>query len=120
MKAMLTGAMLALRIATAGAEDYSANYWLPHCKEVVEQRPIDEGRFGLAMFCAGVVQGIAVMALNAPEAGRCAKPPHDVSRQQLVRVVVRYIEARPQRMHEFFPSLVLEALREAWPCPGPA
>jgi hypothetical protein len=63
-----------------------------------------------------MVQGIAVMALNAPEAGRCAKLPHEVSRQQLVQVVVRYTEARLQRMREFFPSVVLEALREAWPC----
>jgi Rap1a immunity proteins len=116
MRSLICSAMLALVTATAAAEDYSANYWLPHCKEVVEQRPIDEGRFGLAMFCAGVVQGIAVMALNAPEAGRCAKLPQEVSRQQLVQVVVRYIEARPQRMNGFFPSLVLEALREAWPC----
>jgi Rap1a immunity proteins len=117
MRSILCAAMLALTVTMAGAEEnYSANYWLPHCKEVVEQRPIDEGLFGLAMFCAGLVQGVAVMALNAPEAGRCAKLPRYVSRQQLVRVVVRYIEARPQRMQEFFPSLVIEALHDAWPC----
>jgi hypothetical protein len=35
---------------------------------------------------------------------------------QAARVIVRYIEARPQRMHESFVSLVIEALHDAWPC----
>jgi len=33
-----------------------------------------------------------------------------------VRVVVRYIEQRPGRMHENFLRLANEALTEAWPC----
>jgi hypothetical protein len=31
-------------------------------------------------------------------------------------VVVAYIERRPQRMHEDFGVLAVEALHEAWPC----
>ena len=33
-----------------------------------------------------------------------------------VRVVIKYIEARPERMQEPFGTLALEALEEAWPC----
>jgi Rap1a immunity proteins len=33
-----------------------------------------------------------------------------------VRVVIKYIEARPERMQEPFGKLALEALEEAWPC----
>jgi hypothetical protein len=39
-----------------------------------------------------------------------------VTNTQIVRVVVVYIERRPQRMHENFKDLVLEALHDAWPC----
>jgi Rap1a immunity proteins len=39
--------------------------------------------------------------------------------RQLVRVVVRYLEARPQRLHEPFAEFALDALFDAWPsCPG--
>jgi Rap1a immunity proteins len=31
-------------------------------------------------------------------------------------VVIKYIEARPERMHEQFGKLALEALTAAWPC----
>jgi hypothetical protein len=36
--------------------------------------------------------------------------------EQKIRVVVAYIEARPNRMHENFNFLAIEALRDAWPC----
>jgi hypothetical protein len=35
---------------------------------------------------------------------------------EVVRVVVEYIHARPERMDERFTTLALEALRGAWPC----
>jgi hypothetical protein len=35
---------------------------------------------------------------------------------QAVRVIVAYVDQRPERMHEHFEVLVLEALRRAWPC----
>jgi hypothetical protein len=34
----------------------------------------------------------------------------------MVRVAVAYIERRPQRMHEDFRMLAVEAFHEAWPC----
>ena len=35
---------------------------------------------------------------------------------QSVAVVVKYIQERPERMHEDFGKLALEALIAAWPC----
>jgi hypothetical protein len=46
----------------------------------------------------------------------CLDIPEKVTLLQLVRGVIAYIEARPQRMHESFNDLALEALRTAWPC----
>ena len=35
---------------------------------------------------------------------------------QVIRVIVAYIDKRPERMHEDFALLTLEALKNAWPC----
>jgi Rap1a immunity proteins len=42
--------------------------------------------------------------------------PQGVTNNQVVAVVIKYIEARPERMHEQFGDLALEALTAAWPC----
>ena len=31
-------------------------------------------------------------------------------------VIIRFIEARPTRMHQTFYVLAIEALEDAWPC----
>jgi hypothetical protein len=92
--------------------DLSANRLMPWCRVVVEKGPgpfstadaqlaFDAGR------CVGFVTGIAV-------AGSCLPP--GVTGDQLLRVVMKYIDERPQRMHEDFAILVKEALAITWPC----
>jgi hypothetical protein len=46
----------------------------------------------------------------------CMDISDGVTLGQEVRVVVAYIEARPELMHEPFRMLALEVLRSAWPC----
>ena len=66
-------------------------------------------------FCAGVVHGLGYVGkILPPEYEFCVPPTADAL--QGARVVVNYIEARPQRMHEHFRQLTLEALHDAWPC----
>jgi Rap1a immunity proteins len=36
--------------------------------------------------------------------------------RQVVQIVISYIDARPERMNESFKKLVIEAIRDAWPC----
>jgi Rap1a immunity proteins len=43
-------------------------------------------------------------------------PFGSVTQDQMVRVVVQYIDSRPTRMHEAFGKLALEAMRDGWPC----
>jgi hypothetical protein len=63
----------------------------------------------------GNIQALAFVGRLLPEdLNSCI--PHNVTLNQLVRVVVVYIECRPQRMHEPFNSLALEAMHEAFPC----
>jgi hypothetical protein len=119
MRSAIYGTLLALTVtATMAAEDTrSANYMLPWCKFFVggnaNLSPADAFDEGI---CLGTVAGIADVAGFLP-GRRCANIPVGVTNGQEVRVVVRYIEAWPNRMHEEFVGLVLEALANAWPCP---
>jgi hypothetical protein len=64
-----------------------------------------------------MVMGVAFM-LKSPRrvVGLCADIPAMVTNLQNVRVVDRYIEARPNRMHETFLTVAADALMDAWPC----
>jgi len=42
--------------------------------------------------------------------------PVGVTREQVVRAVVQYIDGQPARMNENFVPLAIEALQSAWPC----
>jgi hypothetical protein len=42
--------------------------------------------------------------------------PREIALGQLVRVVLKYIDIRPERMHEDFRVLAIEAMKTAWPC----
>ena len=93
----------------------SANAIMPGC--VVDLTPAPRRRGPVptpveAGECLGEVDGIVETARKFGEV--C--PPPDVTTGQAVHVVVQYINARPERMHEQFSRLALEALTAAWPC----
>ena len=105
--------LLALTVP-ASAQDTSvqrsANEMLSGCKGLIGDKtpPLREAlRQGR---CAGYVAGL----VYARSVFLCV--PEGATPEQGVRVVIKYIEARPERMHEPFGKLALEALEEAWPC----
>ena len=68
---------------------------------------------GDATFCLGVVQSFATMC----EPTGVPYQRLDIAAfNQMLRVVIAYIEARPQRQHEDFVPLAWEALEAVWPC----
>jgi hypothetical protein len=92
------------------AEDVSssANSYLPGCEAALRgEANLAAGR------CIGVMEGLAVLGpLNV----FCA--PDTTSTSQWMRVVLKFIKDRPERMHQDFRVLAVEALKEAWPCSG--
>ena len=120
MQAVLLGTLVALVVMQARAAENmaSAGSMLPHCKASLG----DSSTF-IQGFCAGIVVGMAALAqpLFAPGQSRaaelCVNIPESTSNGQLIQAMVRYIEARPQRMNEQFSVLALEARYDAWPCP---
>ena len=87
----------------------TANFVMPGCREAEINRTEDIAyKRGL---CMGIVSAIGGADLVL---GMCR--PANVTNFQMIRVVVKYIDDRPERQHENFRVLAIEALRAAWPC----
>lgn len=105
LRAIICSALMALAARTAGAakpDAYSANYMLPYCKDYLSgSNNPDVG------FCAGVVEGIGLMAeilemSSSPGAGPPSCVPNGVTLGQTVQAVISYTEARSKRIDEPF------------------
>jgi len=90
----------------------SANVIMPACEGFLAHKDHDLLSAYRQGICAGEVQGVWA---TASELGRVCSPPQ-ATVGQAVLVVMRFINARPARMHEPFSFLALEALTTAWPC----
>ena len=115
MRAIICGALIALSITAANAEeDFNiTSYMLPQCKGAIES---DGGNFTQG-FCAGIVFGAATVVSASPKLnGLCIEIPNGVTPKQMVSAGVRYIEARPEKMQEPFTTSTVMALLDAWPC----
>ena len=111
---LLVAALLAQNAdAQTKPDRWSANYLMPACRNWIafagDRQGIDEA------MCAGIISGLAYTAkFLRPDTSSCR--PQGVTTGQMVRVVVAYIERRPERMYEDFRRLAIEAWHEAWPC----
>jgi Rap1a immunity proteins len=111
----------------------SGNYMLPLCQAFLRMQSHDmaaitnelstggarSGGIPLSMMqagmCAGEVIGIAEMLKASDQAPR-ACIPKEVTKEQLVRVVVASVEKDPANMHEDFGTLAAATIVAAWPC----
>ena len=103
--------LLALTMPASAQDTTTANQMLPGCKGLLDNRMTS----GVSVYqqgrCGGYVAGLVY-----GEGGQEFCSPKGVSIGQAVTVVINYIEARPERMHEQFGDLAIEALMAAWPC----
>jgi hypothetical protein len=132
MRAVICGIVMALMVTAAqAAEDpESANYILPGCRQVLARQRPSNFMVAQMMVCVGKVHSIFVVlkmrrlfqdSLDRRDPGGarslCSDPPENVTPEQMIRVIVAYIEARPAELHKDFDWLATLALAEAWPCP---
>jgi hypothetical protein len=125
-------AAIALTVTAAQAAESidSANYVMQGCRSFMknERSDFQQG------ICAGTVNAILLMAGGGMKSAvdtdpnrsgalhnlirdrMCLDVPSAATGGQATRIVIAYIDARPERMHEQFSLLALEALRTAWPC----
>jgi hypothetical protein len=116
-RARMTRLWLAFAIALIGSSAqagepavshaYSAEFYLPGCKNFIA---------GKLDFLGGRCVGAAEVldALSQDTKAFCA--PAAINNLDRIRVIVAYIEPRPERMKEDFRLLANEAMAKAWPC----
>jgi Rap1a immunity proteins len=118
MRIFIAAALVLTLAGAANAEEHkSANYWLPYCKAMLTPRPTASSWVCLGMVIAIEDQFLINRDLTRQEGGVCdGDIPESVTNEQILRVVIRYIEARPKDMHAPFVTFVELALVDAWPC----
>ena len=116
MRSILLGVLAAALLVTntdaqSGTTNGSANAMVPKCQTFVAAlsgvKPLSGMGVAVeAAYCGGAVYGLMFATCHPP----------DVTTAQAIHVILAYIQRRPQRMHEDFRTLTIEAMHEAWPC----
>jgi hypothetical protein len=114
--ALIVAMIFGCGVAIAEPDKASADYIMPGCRTAV--LPItfsntvdskdDASRTAL---CFGIINSLSYIG---QQFGTCL--PAGTTSRQAVSVVVQYIDGHPEKIHENFNSLAVEALRQAWPC----
>jgi hypothetical protein len=122
MRVLLAAALCLWNPAGYGEEGQpaTAGYVLPGCKTLVA---LYEGNSALTQYllqmgyCAGIVDAVVVLN-SAQQPYPADRPciPQGVTNAQAIRVATSYVDARPERHHQSFALLALDAFRAAWPC----
>jgi hypothetical protein len=117
MRAVGFGFIMGL-VLLAQEDKFSANSMLPYCRAAVNnQAPTLASDAVMQGMCVGIVDALDFMMSNyPPQEDEHRSCPPDVTLKETVQVVIKYIDARPERMHENFKTLAIEAIYDAWPC----
>jgi hypothetical protein len=102
--------------AFAQGSSLSANTILPGCQALAGgNTPESPTVTFFAGKCAGYLEMLLVARiLSNGQWGACV--PVGVNTRQAAKVVVAYVEQRPQLLHEPLGVLADQAIRAAWPC----
>jgi hypothetical protein len=74
--------------------------------------------FGQGLYCIGFVHGLVDMntVYDADGAATFFCPPQEFTVGQGVRVVVKFLQDHPERLHKDEAILAVSALQQAFPC----
>ena len=61
-------------------------------------------------FCAGYVGGV----IDTTHALFCFPP--EATKRQIINITIVYLHDHPEKLHLFAPSLIIKAMRAAFPC----
>ena len=123
MKAWMGIAALAGALASGSATAApvaTGNELLQWCKNVLSNNEAESTSY-TAGYCTAVVitVGDLVKSINrdlGPKLQICV--PSGVSNGQMVRILVKYLEANPEKLHINATTLTILATQQAFPCKG--
>ncbi|MGC9323879.1 MAG: Rap1a/Tai family immunity protein [Desulfomonilia bacterium] len=68
-------------------------------------------------YIAGFLDSYAVVTSSYPNAALFCLPKEGISDHQTIRIVVKWLEEHPEKLHLNAGKLITEALQDAFPCP---
>ncbi len=126
MRSLIIGAILVLALTHMGpALGEGANHIIPGCRAVTDEQSFKNS--AEARECLGIIEGMRVGAILQSHILKAPPPfciPDSVTRSQMVRVVVDYIDRQspilttgaPDKDANMLSYFAYFAMREAWPC----
>jgi len=96
----------------------TGNVLLADCAEVMEPRSDKNINILNASVCVSFIHGMRIATDIHQHQLKVSLfcTPHKVSAMQTVRIVYKYLQEHPEKLHESKNWLVLYALEEAFPC----
>jgi|HubBroStandDraft_1064217.scaffolds.fasta_scaffold168636_2 hypothetical protein len=122
---MIVGIALCLfPCRTTNAQSLTGNELQSKCKHAVQETPSDLSSSWSAGLCAGYISGVVDsqamweafehVEKNYEQFHYCM--PAAATNEQALKIVVKYLDDHPERLHEPANILILEALHKAFPC----
>ena len=104
------------------AQAYAENAHLTNGNDLSDQCGAAlAGQFGArAGLCVGFINGYRQLATMLPEQKLLCLPSENVPNGQLIKVVVKYLDQHPEKLHLPAAQLIYESTNEAFPCPAKA
>lgn len=108
---LLAVAVLMVSASPVRSQDSSSgNGMLQPCKEALQKKPgVMQG------YCVGTVAAVLYFAQAFESQLRYCRP-NAAGNEQGLRVLVRYLETNPDKLHLDIRILTLQAFHQAWPC----
>ena len=122
LRAAISVILLALAFPTAG-QAYSGLELLRGCTAILApERPTDTdavvGMFRCSGYLAGIVDANAIVSgMRGKPAALFCLPDTGLENEQVIRIVVKYLNDHPEHLHEQARMGAIIALRLAFPCP---
>lgn len=111
--------MILLSLPATATDTDSVKYWLPHCNALISAEKTEVKGAYLAGECLGMIKASAFIVQAASTGGlpfRACLPENAITTNQLVTVVLRWMEKKPKLAGENFIVVAMLAMSATWPC----
>ena len=106
--------LLTFTVVPTNAGNLTGNELLEHCG-VGGKKEDPIHYFQYRAYCTGYIEGVTD-GIYYTQTINLFCVPNKVTVGQIMKVVTKYLNENPQRLHENYVPLILSAMREAFPC----
>lgn len=111
----VVAAILVASWAARAEDTTSGNYFLEACRAAANNLSAAKDPFKSGV-CVGQIEALSQAASSLTQDFVHSCIPNTVTRQQMAKVVVAYMDSHPAFLHEPLGVLILLAFASAWPC----